>query len=76
MTQNEVNLEVIERLTRMEQKLDSHISSRPCEKNSSRIAALEQKFWIASGMIVVIGSITGYIASKIPLLSLLAGAIP
>jgi hypothetical protein len=78
MNQTELNLliELSESTARIEQKLDSHIAARPCEKNSGRITALEQKFWVASGMIVVIGSVTGYILSKLPILQILAGGVP
>lgn len=76
MSQNDFNLEVIERLSSVEAKLDALLAGRQCEKNSGRITALEQKFWIASGMIAVIGTITGYIMSKLPILQILAGGVP
>jgi hypothetical protein len=60
----------------VEAKLDALLAGRQCEKNSGRITALEQKFWIASGMIAVIGTITGYIMSKLPILQILAGGVP
>lgn len=73
MSQQDVNLEVIERLSRVEAKLDAFITHRPCDRQNARIAALEMKVWMGIGGLVIVGSVVGYITTKLPLLQLIAG---
>jgi len=71
------DLEVLERLTRMEQKIDSHLTTKSCDKHTARLAAIEQKLWIGTGALIIIGAFAGYVANKLPLLQMIAsGATP
>jgi len=69
-------IEIIERLTRLEQKLDSYLQDRPCSKYSARLTAIEQKMWISMGGLAVIGSVVAYLLKNLPLAQLIAGGNP
>lgn len=70
------DMEVIERLTRLEQKLDSYLQDRPCGKYAARLDAIERKVWVAIGGLAVISSVVGYLLKNLPLAQLISGGTP
>jgi hypothetical protein len=76
MSQNDFNLDMIERLSRIEEKVDSITRSRHCDRHDARLTAIERKLWIAMGGLIVVSSVAGYLLKNLSMLQTLIGGTP